>query len=329
MLDKVNYDQRYISLLEVHRLGSYTAAGNELGLTPSAVAQQVRSIEQELDAPMFERGERRLIPTRECEVIIKYIEKIRRMCRRMSDEVELAKRNLERVSVGVTPSALSGILSGVIEKLSAQIAPTRMTVTTDSAPRLCELLESYSIDIALIEGTGCTSPELAEVMLDTDQLSVILPRDSKYAEKGFITTEELQNESLIMKPQDSGTRRLFNACLEGAGIPPEKFTVILEVGSTDTIIRLVAGHYGASVLSRKACTSAIDDGIVAAVPLRGIGMTRSIRLVYRRSRDFGELIGMIRRSYAEAMYDISHPQTNTTNNIQTKKERKRPHAITG
>lgn len=300
MLDRIHYDQRYDSLLEVYRLGSFTAAGNKLGLTPSAIGQQVRSVEQELDTPLFERGERRLIPTRECRVIVKYIEKIHTMCRRMSDDVELSKHNIERLNVGITPSAVSGALSGVIEELSARVLPTRITVTTDSAARLCDMLESYAIDLAIIEGGSCQSDTLAEVMLDTDYLSVILPPDSEYAARGMITPGELQNEPLIMKPPDSGTRRLFNASLAGAGLSPEKFSVIMEVSSVDTIIRLVAGHYGLSVLSSKACAAAAENGRIAAVPLGGINMTRSIRLVYRKNRDCSELIGKIRSSYAAA-----------------------------
>ena len=70
MLDRIHYDQRYVSLLEVYRSGSYTAAGSALALTPSAVAQQIRSVERELDTQLFERGDHRLVPTRECEIII-------------------------------------------------------------------------------------------------------------------------------------------------------------------------------------------------------------------------------------------------------------------
>lgn len=320
MLDRIHYDQRYDSLLEVYRLGSFTAAGTKLGLTPSAVGQQIRSVEQELDTPLFERGDRKLIPTRECRVIVKYIEKIHNMCRRMSDDVELSKHNIERLNVGITPSAVSGALSGVVEELSSRILPARITVTTDSAARLCDMLESYAIDLAVIEGGSCQSDTLAEAMLDTDYLTVILPPDSEFAARGMITAGELQNEPLIMKPPDSGTRRLFNASLAGAGISPEKFSVIMEVSSVDTIIRLVSGHYGLSVLSSKACAAAVESGRIAAVPLGGISMTRSIRLVYRKNRDYSELIGKIRSSYAAAMCrDIGTNQKYST----TERERER------
>ena len=138
-------------------------------------------------------------------------------------------------------------------------------------------------------------------MLDTDHLCVVVPPDSTYAARGMITPAELMSEPLIMKPQDSGTRRLFSASLAGAGIPEEKFQMIMEVSSVDTIIRLVSGHYGLSVLSYKACGAAATAGKIATVPLQGISMTRTIKLVYRKKRDYRELLGAIQRSYDAAM----------------------------
>ena len=93
MFDSIHYDQRYVSLLEVYQSGSFTAAGNVLSLTPSAVTQQVHSIEREINALLFIKSEHKLIPTKECEVVIKYINKIQSMCRRMSDDIELSKKN--------------------------------------------------------------------------------------------------------------------------------------------------------------------------------------------------------------------------------------------
>ena len=180
MFDSIHYDQRYVSLLEVYQSGSFTAAGNVLSLTPSAVAQQVHSIEREINALLFIKSEHKLIPTKECEVVIKYINKIQSMCRRMSDDIELSKKNLEHLAIGITPSAVSIALSGVIEKLSQRTPPLQITVTTGNAAQLCEQLENYTIDLAVIEGS-CSTDSFSEVMLDTDYLCVVVPMDSVHA----------------------------------------------------------------------------------------------------------------------------------------------------
>jgi len=48
----------------VVRLGSMTAAANELGSTQPAVSQRIRALEEALGVPLFDRGARRLQPTR-------------------------------------------------------------------------------------------------------------------------------------------------------------------------------------------------------------------------------------------------------------------------
>lgn len=304
MFDNIHYDQRYVSLLEVYRSGSFTAAGKRLALTPSAVAQQIHSVEREIDAPLFSKSEHKLIPTRECELIVKYIGMIQSMCRRMSDDIEISKKKLERLAIGATPSALNIALSGVIERLSEKSPALQITVTTGNAAQLCEQLENYTIDLAVIEG-GFAADSFSEVILDTDCLCIVVPPDSVFAKRGVITVKELQKEALIMKPPDSGTRRLFRASLNSAGIPEEKFSVIMEADSADTIIRLVSGHYGLSVLAKKACMADEEAGRIATVPLQDINMTRSIRLVYRKKCDCREILGVIQHSYHEAMRDLA------------------------
>ncbi|MGO8915781.1 MAG: LysR family transcriptional regulator, partial [Stellaceae bacterium] len=46
------------------RLGSFAAAGDELGVTPGAVSQQVRALEARLGLALFERRPQSLAPTR-------------------------------------------------------------------------------------------------------------------------------------------------------------------------------------------------------------------------------------------------------------------------
>ena len=53
MLENIRYDQRYASLLAVYRCRSYTLAAEKLSLTPSAVSQQIHSVERELGIRLF------------------------------------------------------------------------------------------------------------------------------------------------------------------------------------------------------------------------------------------------------------------------------------
>ena len=94
-------------------------------------------------------------------------------------------------------------------------------------------LRNREIDLALIEG-NCDTCELGSVILDTDYLTVAVSSDSVWGKKGMILPEELLKEKLILKPKQSGTRRLLESGLRSVGMEPEKLHVIMEVDNIDT-----------------------------------------------------------------------------------------------
>lgn len=303
MFEKIRYDQRYVSLLAVYRCKSYTLAAGKLSLTPSAVSQQIHSIERELGIRLFNREKNALVPTPECELVADSVKKVEAVCRRMSDGIDLSKRHIDRLSVGVTPSAGTYALTNILARAGDAAFPAQIKITTGSSETLCEKLRNFSIDIAVIEGR-CNTDDFNSVMIDTDHLTVAVQHDSEWVHKGIITVPELFSAKLIMKPRTSGTRELFEASLRSAGIPPDKLNVIMEADSTDTIIRLVAGGYGISVLSNNACSDYSERGIIATVRLEGINMSRSIRLLYRRGEDMQSIISVI-GNYCNARSDSS------------------------
>ena len=80
------FDQRFDSLRLVRELGSYSAAAQELNLSPSAIAQQIHALERELDALLFIRDGNRLLPTEVCEIAADYAAQAASLRRRMELE---------------------------------------------------------------------------------------------------------------------------------------------------------------------------------------------------------------------------------------------------
>lgn len=297
MLEKIRYDQRYATLPVVIRCRSFAGAARELALTPSAVSAQVRSLERELGVPLFTTVKKELVPTDKCRLVAEYIEKIQSVCRRMSDEVESARSGTERLQVGITPSAENFVLAGVLDAVTAANPAVQVRVTTGVAEMLYPMLQNLEIDLAIVEG-GATPAGLCEVILDTDHLSVAVPVDSVWARRGMIRLAELKKEPLILRPRESGTGRLFHSGLISAGVPEKELRVMLEAESVDTIVRLVAGGYGLSVLSDKACAAYVAAGKIAAVRLEGMNLSRSIRILYRPgSKELQRLVGAIQKNY--------------------------------
>lgn len=119
MIYRQAFDQRFDSLRLVRELGSYSAAAQELNLSPSAIAQQIHALERELDALLFIRDGNRLLPTEVCEIAADYAAQAASLRRRMELEIDASRREVSSLVVGVSPSLEDSAVSEMLARYMA------------------------------------------------------------------------------------------------------------------------------------------------------------------------------------------------------------------
>ena len=81
------------------RLQNFARAGVELGVTPAAVAQRVRSLERHLDVPLFERRPRGVRLNRRGQAYLKEVQRILAEVHGVSERQRRWPRRVRVVSV--------------------------------------------------------------------------------------------------------------------------------------------------------------------------------------------------------------------------------------
>lgn len=302
MQKQLNYDSRFTTLLVVRRLSSYSAAAHELSLTPSAVSQQIHSLERELGYKLFSSTGRTLIPTKECDIVTEYAQKINELCGRMRTDLTSAEQQIHHISVGVTPSVENSSISYVLTKYAQEVGNLQITILSNTANKLNEMLRNYSIDLAIVEG-DFASDGLNSILLDTDYLTIAVSNANPLSGQNAISIDELQKQRLILRPASSGTRNLFESHLRKAGMSLDDFNVMLEADNTATIKRLVENNYGVSVLSNKACADAIAADRFTTVKIKDMNMVRHIRIFYREDFRGYDMLRQIMHLYSVTFID--------------------------
>lgn len=277
----IHYDQRYETLMLVRSLGAYAAAGRVLCLTPSAVAQQVHSVEKELGYALFTHHGKKLLPTKECDLIADFVSRVHSIKSRMEGELTLPSPDSRHLVLGATPSTQESILSDVLDLYQTNHPDVQITLHSGNREELEAMLSDHAIDLAVAE-EDFLSKEISFVVLDTDHLVVAVSNNSTYANANGITLQQLQRENLIMRAGSSGTRTLFDANIRKAGLAPDHFKIMMELDNVSTIKKLVAKQYGVSVLSQKTCERDVQLGLFKTIPLLGVNMIRTIRIFYRK-----------------------------------------------
>ena len=248
-------DNKLETLIAVNELGSYTKAAQSLSLTQPAVSQHIKALEQELGIKIFNKTETGLKPTPEGIIAIRYAKRIKALYQVEEQRIADSKKNMFSLVVGITHTAESSTVGEALANYAYETKGLRITILSDSISNLYEKLEDYQVDLIIVEGHNIDK-RYSSLLLDTDSLVLAVGEGNPLSKKSMVTIAELEEEKMILRGANSGTRQLFEASLHSQGLSLDNLNIILEADNIGTIKELVIKNIGVSVLARSACLMA-------------------------------------------------------------------------
>lgn len=273
--------------------GSVTAAAAELSYTPSAVSQQIATLERETDAALLERVGRRVRPTPAGALLA---ERAGEILARVEDaEVELralVAGRAGRLRLATFASAGTALVPPAVSHFKQAHPNVQFDLVLAEAPQALLALRDGDADLVVVlrdilcDGVVPSTPDeeagLVWHELLIDPYFVILPAAHRLCSAQAVTLYELSTERLV-----SGDRRPGCPCSEAflqvcaaAGFRPD---FAIEVDDYPTVQSLVAAGVGLAVVPRLGLIPAIHDGIVVR-QLAEPQLARRIYAVTRSSR---------------------------------------------
>ncbi|RFD19603.1 LysR family transcriptional regulator [Komagataeibacter melaceti] len=143
-------DTRFLeSFIAIVERGSIADAARHLGLTPAAVAQRIKALEDEIKQPLLVRAGRNVTPT---AAGLGIIEKSRLLIRGVEDLKALATHNefAGELKIGAISTALTGLLPFMLRKFFADYPKIDLHVTPGQSIKLYHDVVEAQLDGALI-----------------------------------------------------------------------------------------------------------------------------------------------------------------------------------
>jgi len=150
------------TFLMVRELGHFGKTAKNLGITQSAVSLRIKQIEDELDAPLFNRYRNNLQLTDTGERFVLYAEKIISDWENAKLDIELRKQGRKNIRLGVCNGFCSNLLKNCIVAVYENSPGITLKVTTQDEANLRARLREKRMDLIL----------LYEAFRDTDFVSV-------------------------------------------------------------------------------------------------------------------------------------------------------------
>ncbi|MFB4307555.1 LysR family transcriptional regulator [Actinomadura sp. GTD37] len=272
---------RTFEAVVAHR--TVTDAAGALGLAPSSVSEQIRSLEASLGVALFDRGPKgmRLTPAGE---------RMREWAGRLLRQAEQARRDVagERpvLRLGALESIAATHVPGVLARLAARRPGLRVDVRTDAArDQLLGAVAAGDLEAALlldsgggVGGLGFAAPAAPLDFLDLEPvpLALIAAPDHPLAGAPRVTAADLGGERLLVN------------------VPACSFWLAGERLLGDTVERVRAGSVtvmsswaqrglGVALVPAFAVRDRLDSGALARLPLDVPDL--SLRLVWRADRE--------------------------------------------
>lgn len=274
-------------LHEVDRRGTIAAAARSLGLTPSAVSQQLSVLEREVGLPLLDRSSRGVVLTGAG----------RALCERAAQVLDVlasARADLDRlgddvagtVRVATVASAALEFVSAAASALGRQHPGITLQVSTSEPARSLELLLAGDVDLAVIDEYAYQPIALPDsvsvVALRVEELVAVLPSARSNSSGHGAEVEapvrliDLQNRDWVMPPDDAACGFAVRSACRAAGFEPR---VRWETDDMLLLTSAVAAGHGVAVLPALAVDASVDDVRVAS--LVDPAMTRTLSLVAR------------------------------------------------
>ena len=233
----------------VARAGNFTRAAEEQHIAQPSLSQQVRKLEDELGAKLFDRFPRFARLTEFGTAFLpKAGEILRRVGEARTEIQEMSGAEIGTVSVGAIPTIAPYLLGPAIAGFARQHPSISISLSEEITPVLLDYLHHGRVDLVVL-ALPVRGDELVCEELFREPLFAALPLGHKLAARKSLSLAEIRNEPfLLLKEGHCFRENMLSACRRSRVHP----RVIFESGQFSTILSMVATGMGVSVVPAMA-----------------------------------------------------------------------------
>ncbi len=194
--------RQIISFYHVARLGSFTRAASVTFRTQSALTQQIKALEEELDCLLFERiGKRKLKLTAAGEKFLAFAEQIIDKYDSLMEELtELKGLQKGRLSIAAPFTTLFHLLPEVLKEYVKQFPLVELTVLDRSQRSVIELVKNGEVDFG-IALESFAPKDLAKIRWKKVEPVLLTPPGHPLAGAKRVTVRQIAQYPLILPPK--------------------------------------------------------------------------------------------------------------------------------
>lgn len=270
-----------IAFVRIAEVKNFSKSAQLLGYSQSAVTMQIKQLEQELNAQLFERIGKQVKLTQAGERLLPYALEILNTVQKAQSMVQENEQITGHLRIGTCESYVIGMLPQVLTEFQKQCPKVEVQVQTGSTTDLTQRLRQNDIDLLFFLDQKLYFPEWIKVFERPEHSFFVASAKSKLAAEKHISIETLLQEPLFLTEKGISYRYAMEQRLAERGFALHPF---LEIGNTDVITQFVLQNKGISFLPNYVVKPYIQSGELVKLDTECPEITMWSQLVYHRNK---------------------------------------------
>jgi DNA-binding transcriptional LysR family regulator len=268
------------TFLEVARHASFSRAAEKRFRTQPAISSQIRALEEEVGAKLFDRSGGKVALTAAGKVFQCYAEETlqaRRVVLTTVQEMERVPRG--EIVVAANEGTCLHILPEVFAEFKRQYPRVAVSVQRSEHNKILESVIDNSVDFGVVS-LPVNDTRLTIVLIHRDEKVLIAPPGHPLAKREAVPVAEIAKFPLLL-PKLGRTRDAIENMFHERRLRPN---VSMELDSSELMKRFVVAQVGLGFIARSNVAEDVRAGMLAALPIADWQFRRDLALVFRKDK---------------------------------------------
>jgi DNA-binding transcriptional LysR family regulator len=268
------------TFLEVARHASFSRAAEKRFRTQPAISSQIRAVEEEVGAKLFDRSGGKVSLTAAGKGFQKYVEETLDARKAMLVSIaEMERVPRGEIIVGANEGTCLHILPEVFADFKKQYPDVSVNIKRSDYAGILESVIDNSVDFGVVS-LPVTDNRLTVVLIHRDELVIIVPPSHPLGKMKSTNIAEAAKFPLVV-PKVGHTRDALEELFHERRLKPN---YTMELDSSELLKRFVAAGVGVGFIARSNIVEDVRARSLAAIAIADAQIRRDLALVFRKDK---------------------------------------------
>jgi len=268
------------TFMEVSRLRSFSRAAEKLSVTQPAISAQIRSLENEVGARLFDRDGGKVTFTAAGRVFEPFAEHVLQCHAHIGTTIaELHRSPRGEIAISANEATSLYVLPSVFAQFKREYTRVSLKIVRADRAKTIESVLNREVDFGIVSLPVKDSRLLVDV-IHKDEVVLVAPNAHPLAAREQVILPEILQYPLLL-PKQGRQREQLDELFRAHDAQPR---VAMEVESSELLKRLVAAGLGMGFLPRAVVSADERAGLLRVLRVDGLRISRELALVYRKEK---------------------------------------------